>query len=43
MKQAIRLTTGSIALHVEHENPALHLYKKVGFTNKYLEMRYTKN
>ncbi|MDX5422509.1 MAG: GNAT family N-acetyltransferase [Hymenobacteraceae bacterium] len=32
-------TTGSIALHVEPDNPARHLYEKVGFTNKYLEYR----
>lgn len=32
-------TTGSIALHVEPQNPARHLYEKVGFTNKYLEYR----
>ena len=42
MKHAIRLTTGNIALHVEPENPAVHLYNKVGFTNKYLEMRLQK-
>ena len=43
MMHSIRLTTGNIALHVEHDNPALHLYKKVGFTNKYLEMRFNKS
>lgn len=32
-------TTGSIALHVEPQNPARHLYEKLGFTNKYLEYR----
>lgn len=32
-------TTGSIALHVEPQNPARHLYEKMGFTNKYLEYR----
>jgi ribosomal protein S18 acetylase RimI-like enzyme len=42
MKQVIKLTKGSIALHVEPDNPALHLYEKVGFTNKYLEMRLEK-
>jgi GNAT superfamily N-acetyltransferase len=30
---------GSIALHVEPDNPAKFLYQKLGFTNKYLEMR----
>jgi [ribosomal protein S18]-alanine N-acetyltransferase len=32
-------TEGSIALHVEPDNPARHLYEKMGFTNKYLEYR----
>ncbi|HLW56386.1 MAG TPA: GNAT family N-acetyltransferase [Bacteriovoracaceae bacterium] len=29
-----------IALHVEHQNPAKKLYEKLGFTNKYTEMRW---
>lgn len=43
MQKAIDSTSGSIALHVEPDNPAFHLYKKLGFTNKYLEMRLTRN
>ena len=43
MKQAIAVTKGNIALHVEPENPAKLLYEKLGFTNKYLEMRLQKN
>lgn len=39
MKRTIVATTGDIALHVEPDNPAKFLYEKVGFTNKYLEMR----
>lgn len=35
-------TQGSIALHVEPQNPARHLYEKMGFTNKYLEYRLQK-
>jgi ribosomal protein S18 acetylase RimI-like enzyme len=31
---------GEICLHVEPDNPALNLYKRKGFTNKYLEMRF---
>jgi ribosomal-protein-alanine N-acetyltransferase len=43
MAKAIEVVEGGIALHVEPDNPAVHLYKKMGFTNKYLEMRYTGN
>lgn len=43
MKTTIEKTTGSIALHVEADNPALHLYEKIGFVNKYLEMRLIKH
>lgn len=39
MKEAITRANGDVALHVEPENPARHLYEKLGFTNKYLEMR----
>lgn len=42
MQKAIEITTGSIALHVEPDNPALKLYEKLGFTNKYLEMRLSR-
>lgn len=42
MQQAIDKAPGNIALHVEPDNPAVHLYKKLGFTNKYLEMRLNK-
>ncbi len=40
MKEAIDNCKGDIALHVEPDNPARYLYEKLGFTNKYLEMRY---
>jgi ribosomal protein S18 acetylase RimI-like enzyme len=39
MKKALNYAKGDIALHVEPENPAKFLYEKIGFTNKYLEMR----
>ncbi|MCG8700072.1 MAG: GNAT family N-acetyltransferase [Bacteroidales bacterium] len=42
MQRAIDETEGNIALHVEPNNPALFLYKKLGFENKYLEMRLEK-
>lgn len=42
MEMAIAHTDGNIALHVEADNPAKKLYQKLGFTNKYLEMRLNK-
>ncbi|MFD2890484.1 GNAT family N-acetyltransferase [Flavobacterium chuncheonense] len=42
MQKAIETANGDIALHVEPDNPAKNLYEKLGFTNKYLEMRLTK-
>ncbi len=42
MQKAIDYAEGSIALHVEPENPARFLYEKVGFSSKYIEMRYKK-
>ncbi len=40
MKKTVDTCEGDIALHVEPDNPAKFLYEKIGFTNKYLEMRY---
>ncbi|UII29525.1 GNAT family N-acetyltransferase [Fulvivirga maritima] len=42
MNKAIAHAEGAIALHVEPDNPAKILYEKLGFTNKYLEMRLQK-
>ena len=42
MEFAIDNCEGSIALHCEKDNPAKMLYEKLGFTNKYLEMRLEK-
>jgi GNAT superfamily N-acetyltransferase len=42
MQKTIDFAKGSIALHVEPENPARYLYEKVGFNSKYIEMRYKK-
>jgi GNAT superfamily N-acetyltransferase len=42
MEKSIDLAKGSIALHVEPDNPARFLYEKVGFSSKYIEMRYKK-
>lgn len=40
MQEALKNAKGAVALHVEPNNPAKILYEKLGFTNKYLEMRY---
>ena len=40
MNKSIKVAQGDIALHVEPDNPARFLYKKIGFTSKYIEMRY---
>lgn len=40
VQQVIETAEGNIALHVEPHNPAKQLYEKLGFNNKYLEMRY---
>lgn len=42
MQKTIELAEGSIALHVEPDNPARFLYEKVGFGSKYIEMRLKK-
>jgi ribosomal-protein-alanine N-acetyltransferase len=42
MQKVIDVAEGNIALHVEPDNPAKILYEKLGFTNKYLEMRLIK-
>lgn len=42
LEEAISMSKGNVALHVEPNNRAKNLYEKVGFTNKYLEMRYIK-
>jgi len=42
MQEAISHTEGDIALHCEPDNPAFHLYDKLGFRSKYLEMRLKK-
>ncbi len=42
IEYTIEKTKGDIALHVEPDNPAGKLYRKLGFENKYLEMRLKK-
>lgn len=43
MNAALDRVDGDVALHVEPDNPAKFLYEKLGFTNKYLEMRWKNN
>lgn len=42
MQAAVEQAEGDMALHCEPDNPARHLYEKLGFTSKYLEMRLKK-
>lgn len=42
MQKTVEMAEGSIALHVEADNPAKFLYEKYGFSNPYLEMRLKK-
>jgi GNAT superfamily N-acetyltransferase len=40
IKKIVELCSGNIALHVEYDNPARLLYRRLGFKSKYAEMRY---
>lgn len=40
MQRTAELANGAIALHVEPDNPARKLYEDLGFTSKYIEMRF---
>ncbi|MBN2193543.1 MAG: GNAT family N-acetyltransferase [Polyangiaceae bacterium] len=39
IRAAVARCDGSVKLHVEYDNPARRLYQRLGFTNKYAEMR----
>ena len=41
IEESKNYTKGDIALHVEGDNSAKKLYKHLGFTHKYYEMRYS--
>ncbi|MCB0807187.1 MAG: GNAT family N-acetyltransferase [Bacteroidales bacterium] len=40
IEKAFELCDGDVKLHVEYDNPAKRLYERIGFVNKYAEMRY---
>ncbi len=40
VKESFKHCDGDVKLHVEYDNPAKRLYERIGFTNKYAEMRY---
>jgi len=40
IEESFKHCDGNVKLHVEYENPAKRLYERIGFTDKYAEMRY---
>ncbi|MBP8130922.1 MAG: MarR family transcriptional regulator [Candidatus Hydrogenedentes bacterium] len=40
VRKAQSLAGGDVKLHVEYQNPARHLYERLGFASKYAEMRW---
>jgi len=40
-REAMRSVEGQVKLHVEYDNPAKRLYERLGFENKYAEMRWS--
>jgi GNAT superfamily N-acetyltransferase len=42
IKRSLDEAEGDVKLHVEHDNPAVRLYERIGFTTKHAEMRYSK-
>ncbi|MDD4276809.1 MAG: N-acetyltransferase [Candidatus Cloacimonetes bacterium] len=43
LQKALDSAEGDVALHVEPDNPAIHLYERLGFSTKYSEMRWKKS
>ena len=42
IEKSVHEVSGDVKLHVEYDNPAVRLYERMGFRNKYAEMRLTK-
>lgn len=42
IEKAIEEAKGNVKLHVEYDNPAKVLYERIGFKNKYADMRFNK-
>lgn len=40
VEESFKHCDGNVKLHVEYDNPAKRLYERIGFKNKYAEMRY---
>ncbi len=40
IEDSFKHAKGDVKLHVEYDNPAKRLYERIGFANKYAEMRY---
>ncbi len=43
IEYALEMAEGDVKLHVEYDNPAKRLYERIGFKNKYADMRFNKN
>jgi ribosomal-protein-alanine N-acetyltransferase len=42
IEKSFEIADGDVKLHVEYDNPAKRLYERIGFVNKYAEMRYSR-
>lgn len=42
IEKALNEAEGDVKLHVEYDNPAKRLYERIGFVNKYADMRFEK-